>query len=237
LYYLAVVAVCLVFTQSAFSAEEEKDEKEEYDFSWLDPEKKISVVQNRKYTKTRSIELGIAGGIGIGEAYRTTRVFIPRATYYFNESFGATVLGAFVGNSENDNMRALREASASSFPNIRDVRSWVGGGVVWVPFYAKLNIFNRIFYMDWHFDAGLVQVNSEIDLNYQAAGAANYRSSSHTGFYWGTAQKFFITKNIAARIDFHNIYYSAPKAVSGVVSTATVLNTHYYLTLGASYTF
>lgn len=231
-----ILFAILTLTAPALHAAEE-EEKDEYDFTWLDPEKKISVVQNRKYTKARRFELALGGGIGIGDSYRTVRQFMPRASYYFNESWGVSALGAFVSNSENNTWINLKLANSSALPNVREVRNFIGGSAVWVPFYAKLNIFNRIVYMDWHFEAGVAQVNSQIDLNFSANAAPNLFESSHTGFFWGTAQKFWITREFAARVDFHGLIYSAPKGDRGAITNVSETNFQYYLTLGASYSF
>lgn len=212
-------------------------EKGEYDFSWLDPEKKIYVVQNRKYTKAKRLELVMSGGFGTGQPYRNTWVFVPRLNYYFSESWGLSALGLFASNSENGNIAELKTISASSFPNVRDVKSFIGAGAVWVPFYAKINTFNRIFYIDWHWEAGLASVSSQVDLNTSPAGSPRLQFDRNMGFYWGTGQKFFVSKNFAVRMDLLGLYYKASIAQRGVVQTATNTQSNYYVTLGASYTF
>ena len=46
--------------------------KAEYDFSWLDPDKKIYVIQNRKYLKAKRALVSVLGGLGLSNPYRTT---------------------------------------------------------------------------------------------------------------------------------------------------------------------
>ena len=212
-------------------------EKGEYDFSWLDPEKKIYVVQNRKYTKAKHMEMMLSGGFGMGQPYRSTWVMVPRLAYYFSESWGLSALGVFAANSENSNILELKQISASSFPNVRDVKSFVGGGAVWVPFYAKINTFNRIFYIDWHWEAGLASVSTQVDLNTSATGDPRLQFDNYMGFYWGTGQKFFVSKNFAVRLDLLGLYYKPNIVQRGVAQTTTQTTSNYYLTLGASYTF
>ncbi len=212
----------------------------EYDFSWLDPDKKIYVVQNRKYVKKQKLELAISGGLGIGEPYRTRRILLPRAFYYLSESLGVSVFGGFNSNSENSNVAALASV-ASRIPAVRDIQSMYGASVVWLPFYGKINMFNQILYIDWHFEAGLGQVASEIDLNTTIGNAPRITETSHTSFHWGTGQKFFITRNFAARLDFLAVYYTAPTGVDGDLTSSrgAVEETYdnYFVTLGLSYTF
>lgn len=235
---LSTLIFSFFFVFNAKAAEEEKPKTDgsEYSFSWLDPDKKINVVQNRKYTKANQIEVVLSGGVGMGETYRNSYVVMPRMFYYFNESFGLSLLGAFTSNSDNNNLAALKQAS-STIPSVRDIKAFYGGSVVWIPFYAKINTFNHIFYFDWSFEAGAASVKSEIDLNNRASGLPNLRSGNYTGYFWGTGQKFFITRNFATRLDFMGLYYSAPSALNTVLNTDSVTNSHYYFTLGLSYTF
>lgn len=237
----AFVFLLTAFTNgNALANEPAEEQTDEYDFSWLDPEKKIYVVQNRKYTKGGKLELALTGGFGVGEPYRTRRTVMPRLFYYINEQFG---IGAFMGfnsSTENSNVEALR-AVATRKPAVRDIQNMVGGSVMWIPFYGKINMFNQILYLDWHLEAGVGQVASELDLNTLRDGNPILSESSHFSYHWGTGQKFFITRNFAARLDFLAVYYRAASGVDGSVTSvqgsAEDNYDNYFVTLGASYTF
>ncbi|MBC7693337.1 MAG: hypothetical protein H7222_16350, partial [Methylotenera sp.] len=60
---------------------------DEYDFSWLDPEKKIYVLQNRRYLKANHIMLSAMIGSASSNPYRNAQSFEGRATYFINEAF------------------------------------------------------------------------------------------------------------------------------------------------------
>jgi outer membrane beta-barrel protein len=222
-------------------AAEKQAEPDEYDFSWLDPDKKIYVVQNRKYTKKNRLEVALSGGIGIGEAYRNRRTIMPRATFYINEHWGISGFLGFNSNSENGNVQALQDSGSSRIPAVRDVQNFVGGSVMWLPFYGKINMFNQIFYIDWDIEGGIGQVSTEIDLNTHFGGTPNINESSHMSFHWGTGWKFFITRNFGARLDFLALYYKAPTGVDGSLTSdlgsLEETYTNYLVTLGLSYTF
>lgn len=216
----------------------------DYDFSWLDPEKKIYVVQNRKYLKQNRLEIALSGGIGGGDAYRSSYTIMPRAIFYPSETFGISIFGNFNKNSENHNVSDLREADSKVKPAVRDIQNRIGASIMWLPFYGKVNIFNQILYIDWHFEAGVGQVKTEIDLNKEYDKAPILEETSYFAFHWGTGQKFFISRNWAARLDFQAVYYKAPNGVySGTTPITTaagtpeVNNENYYVTIGASYTF
>jgi len=226
--------------QSSFANESGQEQTDEYDFSWLDPEKKIYVVQNRKYTKGGKLELALTGGFGIGEPYRTRRTIMPRLFYYINEQFGVGAFMGFNSSSENTNVDALKLVSNRK-PAVRDIQNMVGGSFMWIPFYGKINMFNQILYLDWHIEAGVGQVASELDLNTTFAGNPNVNETSHFSYHWGTGQKFFITRNFAARLDLLAVYYKAASGVDGSVTSvqgSTEDNyDNYFVTLGVSYTF
>lgn len=229
----------LLLTSVAAYAEEQAPgqvEKDEYDFSWLDPEKKIYVVQNRKYSKDQKLEIALSGGIGIGEAYRVRGIFLPRANFYFNDRWGVSVFGGFVSNRENANFAELKKVS-SVVPTVRDVKSFISGSVLWLPFYAKMNMFNKIFYLDWHFELGAGVASTEIDLNTSSTGRPILQEDSHTEFHWGTGLHFFFTRNWGARLDYLALYYSAPRALRGAYTDGNANFENYFLSLGLSYLF
>jgi outer membrane beta-barrel protein len=238
---------CFLFMGPSLARAEDSPDKEEYDFSWLDPDKKIYVVQNRKYTNGQRAELALSGGLGLGQPYRNATVFMPRFLYYFNENFAISALAAFASNNTNDNYNVLANAT-TKIPVVRDVKSFVGGSLLWLPFYGKLNMFNKIIYLDWDFEGGVDSVSSEIDLNTISPSSTSYTGSNvvtgtFTGFHWGTGMKFFLSRNFAVRLDFTSLVYWAPAATQSITSTGASLNstntsyTSNYLTLGVSYTF
>ncbi|MGE3260589.1 MAG: outer membrane beta-barrel domain-containing protein [Bacteriovoracia bacterium] len=239
--FLLIFVGFLFGTAQAFAEEQNADaEKDEYDFSWLDPEKKIYVVQNRKYTKAQKIELAVNGGIGIGEPYRTRRIVMPRLFYYFNEHWAASFLAGFGKNAENNNLSQLKLVS-SVVPAVRDIQSFYGGSVVWLPFYGKFNMFNQLFYVDWHFEVGMGQVSSEIDLQTSRTGDPILNVANYTSFHYGTGMKFFISRQFAARLDYLAVNYKAPTGLDGSLTSTNgaVEDTYdnHFLTLGLSYTF
>lgn len=207
--------------------------EEDYDFSWLDPDKKIYVVQNRKYLKGRRIELSIGAGVNISGPYTSANVVLARGGYFFNEQFGVAAVGGWQSNSPSDTLTELKLAS-SVIPNIREVTNFYGGAFVWVPFYGKFNLFNQIVYVDWALEAGVASISSNVNLNFASGGADQFLTDSQTGFFWGTGFKFFITQMFAARLDMLALYYSAPIYRQGVITSTSTTYDNYYFTLGVS---
>jgi outer membrane beta-barrel protein len=238
---VALVAVLTLYSAPRAIAAPNEDpsvdtERDEYDFSWLDPDKKIYVVQNRKFTKASHFELSTGYGLGMGQAYRSTRQWIVRGTFYLSEHWGISGFLFNNYNSTNDNYAQLQQVS-SVIPTVRDTNQYWGGSIMWLPFYGKINMFNQIFYIDWHFEAGLGSASGEIDLNTHANSAPNIQTTSFTGYHWGSGWKFFITRHWAARLDFLTTYYKAPIMLKGADTGDTQTYDNEYITLGASYTF
>jgi outer membrane beta-barrel protein len=217
-------------------------DRDEYDFSWLDPDKKIYVVQNRKFTKANHLELSTSYGIGMSEAYRTQRQWIVRGTFYFSEHWGISGFYFNNYNSANDNYGEV-ESLSHLVPAVRDTNTYLGGSIVWVPFYGKINLFNQIFYIDWDFELGVGSANTQIDINQVAYGTPNIVSGTYTALHWGSGWKFIIDKHWGARFDFLQTHFSAPNGIvtGSTVGSATGGTTdtynNYYLTLGVSYLF
>jgi len=237
----ALSAALLFFASSqALAAPDDPgmdSERDEYDFSWLDPDKKIYVVQNRKYQKGNRFELGTGYGVGMGESYRTQRQWNVRATYYFSEHWAISGIYFSNFNSENDDYAQIK-AINSTVPVVRDTHNYFGGSIMWLPFYGKINMFNQIFYIDWHFELGFGNASTEIDLNRSAQGNPVIEASSHGALHWGSGWKFFINRHWGARLDFLSTYYKAPNGLNGsVTGSEDQTYDNYYLTLGVSYTF
>src|SRR4051794_7630159 len=107
---LVVLAGILWFTLVATTWAEASDKQEnkvkgndddEYSFSWLDPEKKIYVLQNRKYLKSPRLLVSVTGGVGISNAYRSVYSVDPRIGFFFSEAFG--IEGFYTANSNSSN--------------------------------------------------------------------------------------------------------------------------------------
>ncbi len=213
-------------------------ERDEYDFSWLDPEKKIYVVQNRKYTKASRLEISTSYGVGMGETYRTQRTWAVRGIFYLSEHFGVSGFMLNNNNTENDTLVQIKQV-ANRAPEVRDTNKYYGGSVMWLPFYGKLNMFNQIFYLDWHFEAGIGSANTELDINTSVNGAPIIVNDTFSAFHWGSGLKFFITRHWLARLDFLATYYKASNGLttsSGSIAKEETYD-NYYLTLGVGYTF
>lgn len=207
---LAFLFGSAIFATSHLHADDDS-ERGEYSFKWLDPDKKIYVLQNRKYLKTNRVTLSGMLGVALSSDYRNTYNFDFRAAYDFNEDLGIEGFYMVSTNSTNNTWDALTTASGSSaIPVVREITGQVGGLLVWSPWYAKINVFNNILYFDWYFSAGAGQVISDLDTNTVNGSAPNLVEEKIFSFFLGTGHKFHLSDSTLFRIDFMGAIYRAP---------------------------
>lgn len=193
------------------SAQARADYQDEYNFSWLDPDKKIYVLQNRKFRKAKRASLSLMGGMGLADTYRSAYQVQPRIGTWFNEDFGIEAFYTHRFNSVNNAFRALDQAvGAGTSPLVREIKSQIGVLLNWAPWYAKINVFNTILYFDWYFSLGAGVMSTEIGPRTKSLATSQWKSESLFAVYAGTGHLFHITQVLDFRLDFLGHFYSAP---------------------------
>jgi len=181
---------------------------DEFHFRWLDPNKEVYVLQNRRYRKEGRGLISLLGGIGLSNPYRTTYNVEGRVGYFFSEAGGVEALVSGGFNQENTTIQSLARATSNVIPLIREVNTQVGGVVQWVPWYAKINVFNQILYFDWSFALGggvlMADFNSTSDVN-----DPQVTSETLGAFYVGTGHQYHISDRFTVRLDFLGAFYRA----------------------------
>ncbi|MBY0470654.1 outer membrane beta-barrel domain-containing protein [bacterium] len=185
-------------------------ENEEYNFNWLDPDKKIYVLQNRKYTKANKVLLSGFIGTNVSAPFRTSYSFEPRFAYYFNEMFGIETFYALSTNAENSTFQALKTANPTSLPVVREIRAKYGIMLHYVPWYAKINVFNQVLYFDWYLAGGVGTVQAARDTRTSAAAASVYENENYFSFFWSTGHQYHLSRTFVVRLDFSGTYFTAP---------------------------
>ncbi len=254
-YHLLISSIAfLIVTSSVFAASEDEDanfsksgasrsiaaaqdqdddEGDEYNFSWLDPDKKVYVLQNRKYRKSRKFAVYLSGGFNLSNPFKSELMAVPRLSYHFTEQFGIEALYSFINNTDSDNYVALKKVNASALPFVREHKNYLGGLFAWSPWYAKINFFNKILYFDWGLNAGLGQVYTYVDKNNKTTGAPNVVNESFSAFFLGTSQNYFITRQFSVRLDLIGMFYRA----AGADGSTTKTYKNFDFTVGAGYVF
>lgn len=200
-------------TMKTFAAETDL-----YNFSWLDKDKEIYVLQNRKFKKVNRFY--VSGGFGktLTGAFVDSTSLQLRAGYFFHEEWGAEFIFASNSGEENDTAASVRNSNgggSGSIPFRRIVNDYIGAMALWSPFYSKINTFNSIVYVDWIFGLGFAKLNETNNGPEVQAGSPNPGltvDESHTGLMWNVSSKFYINTSWSVRADINGILYQAAPA-------------------------
>lgn len=210
-------------------------ENDVYGFSWLDQDKEVFVLQNRKYRKAGRVHGFVGGGITTSGAYVDSTSIQGRLGFFMSEDYGFEVLYAKNSGKENDTYRAITTKNAAVTPFRRIVNDYVGAMFLWSPFYSKINTFNKIIYADYIFGLGFAKLSESNNRKaYQSNGLEKTESDeSHTGIMWQVGMKFYLNDNWSVRPDLTVIHYQA----EGAASTAKKFVSNYDATISLGYTF
>jgi len=208
-----VVSIILTFLICNISFAGEKDM---YNFSWLDPGKEVYVLQNRKFRKVDKVYLNFGLGLTTSGAFADGMLAQIRAGYFFKENWGIELLYSYNSGEENDTGATVRGASGGSgvgsIPFRRITDSYMGGMLVWSPFYTKINTFNKVVYTDITFGIGLAsltETNNDPEFTSGNIGQVLFEQETHMGLIWDFSWIIYLTQHWHARASLTTIHYKA----------------------------
>lgn len=206
-----------------------------YDFLWLDPDKKVFVLQEKLYP--REGKAYVEGGLGktTNSDFQESKNYVLKVGYNFHEEWGVEVYHAKYNHKPNDAYNNLKTVN-TSYPFIRRLNQAVGVMGTWTPFYGKINTFNKIIYFDWTFGAGVARIDTEHNTNtFQSRSATNtYQKSSYNAAVLKTGVKVHLTKKMHLSLEMLNHHYKAPDPIN---SGKKELNTNTDAILSVGFTF
>jgi outer membrane beta-barrel protein len=211
-------------------------EKSLYDFLWLDPDKKVYVLQNKLYKKEHSVYLDIGYGANFTSKFQNTHGLAIRSGFYFHEEWALELFYNHYSNAANDEYRNIRQVNETE-PFIRRLNSSYGALAIWSPFYGKINTFNQIFYFDWSFGAGLAKINAASNrLNVgDATAESTFDPESYNGAILKSKLKFHLREHVHLGVEYFNTYYMAPGPVDLGGAKKMRINTDIVFSVGFSY--
>ncbi len=211
-------------------------EKSLYDFSWLDKDKEIYVLQNRSFRKDGKLFVALNVGETVAKAYVEGMVGQARIGYFFKEDFGIEILTSKNEGKFNKLAERVR-GQGVSVPYARIVDNYTAAQLVWSPFYSKINTFNKIFYYDWMFGLGYASItNSDNRNEFEAGKPRTLTEETNSGLIWSTGLRFYINQSWSMRIDYTALRYQANFFVAKETGEKEWFN-NYDLTIGVNYTF
>ncbi len=214
-------------------------EQSVYDFSWLDPDKEIFVLQNRKYQKKSRLHISAGYGRTLSGPFVSSSALQGRMGFFFSERFGIELIYSKNSGSNNSTYEAVlneKGGGGGSIPFRRVVDNYYGGQLVWSPFYSKINTFNKIVYLDWMFTLGYGRLQEHHNRDAIMNNEATYPETveTHGTLLWGTGLKIFLSRYVDLRIDLTGAVYRAarPGSVTSNGEKGTYVNYDLAIALG-----
>jgi len=217
------------------------NEKSLYNFGWLDPDKEVYVLQNRKFRKSERFYVGANGVKTLSGAFVDSFGGSVRAGYFFKEDWGIEFAFGKNSGSENNTAKGVKESGTT--PYYRKIDKYSGAMLVWSPFYSKINTFNKIFYFDWMFGLGAAQITSQHngnELDPASLALSKLTSEDKMGLLWNTGLRIYLNERWSLRFDISGLHYNAEKTRilenSTSSSKAESLFSAYDLGIGLNFT-
>jgi outer membrane beta-barrel protein len=214
-------------------------EKSVYEFSWLDKDKEIYVLQNRKFRKVGKVYIGGDLSKTISGAFVDSYGANLRGGYFFREDWGIEAVFGKSSGSKNDTAKGVEDQQAKAF--YRKVDTYMGAMAMWSPFYSKINTFNKVFYYDWMFGLGIASVKLlDNRSEFSTPAGSTLTSSNALGAIWNTGLRVYINDHWSLRIDFTGLYVKPDKSDiedNGNTVTTNSLFSNYDLGFGLNYAF
>ena len=170
---------------------------------WAPKDPDFSVVQNRTYSKVKSLFLTPQMGTLVNDPWSEGNVYGVTANYFWSERYGiqATYLSADLQNKKATDDLAVYGSGVQ--PDHGKLAGYYGVGFNLVPFYAKMSFWGKhILYFDMAFTptVGMTQYDQIIEGGNKSKSAFTY------GF--DVTQYFFFAKWFAVRLDLKNQWHS-----------------------------
>lgn len=189
-----------------------------YTFSWLDRDKEVYVLQNRKFRKKDHFIFHLGGGTTTSGAFTKGTAIQGKIDYFFHEEYGFEFLYTSNDGEENTTAETLRGATgqAGARPFRRITQNYLGGMFLWSPFYSKINTFNQIIYLDWILGLGYGSLTETNNKDEVLLGTDREEvEQSHQGPMWSFGALFYLSKTFSVKFDVNAFHYKAERVFSG----------------------
>jgi len=168
---------------------------------------KVLIIQDRKYTKAKKIEVGLNLGITKASAYFNAISYGVLGAYHFDEYFGIEAFynaSSASGTREKRQLDTFLEAKGlSSTFEVQDPQSTFGANLIWSPIYGKFAFFRRnIIHFDIFAIGGFSVQGLGTNLTSQGAKEQNL-----FGSLLGVGTKVFLSKHFSLRLEAKNNIY------------------------------
>ena len=202
------IFVILIITFFFYSVQ--ASEKDLYNFLWLDPDKKVFVLQNKVYKKKNTRYLNVSYLYELSSFYQDISGFQGALGYYFHEEWGIEAFYHQYASVHNSNYEQLKVRN-NTVPFARITDRKIGAILLWVPFYGKINTFNKILYFDWLFGVGggRIQGRDNAKTVQNPRTPDQYEVQDYMGLMMKTALRLYFSRKFYSTLEFHLDLYNA----------------------------
>ncbi len=194
-----------------------------YNFNWLDDGEVVYVIQNKEFPKAGRLGFDLHLIDGENVAYTDVGGFGAQLVYYFNEDWGIDLIYKKYSNDNNQDLNSLI-GDLNTKPLVHRVESAILAHIDWIPFYGKINTFNRIFYFDWGFGvgAGKLDILTNHDTFNQKNIPLTFKPESVTGFDIRSFFRFYAHKNFNFGLEYDLTFFDTVVDAAGTKDRVVV---------------
>lgn len=181
------------------------DDKSLYDFKWLDDGEKVYVIQNKEYTKAGRLGIDLSLVDSDSSPFQDTTGFVGSVAYYLSETLSIDFTYKLYSNDDSGDLNnLLNQIGDGIVPIIRKINSATLVHVNWIPFYGKINTFNRIFFFDWGVGVGLGRFQTEGNWEtFDQNVGLEFSEDQDMGFNLRSFAKFYTRQNFTFGIEYN----------------------------------
>lgn len=209
IYVLCLVGTCMAGTNDY------------YEFKWLDPEKKVFVLQDKLFENQKKFYVNLGYGFQDFSQFQDSSAFHFAVGYYFKEEWGIELFTNIYRNKDNNAYNAVQNPRSGTpvLPFIVRNKSIYGLMAIYSPFYAKLNTYNLIYYIDWSFGLGAAKVSAEDNYTDFSEGETTlqrgYEAVDKTAITAKTQVTFHLSDLWTFNIDYYNYWFKTRQPNGG----------------------
>ena len=179
-----------------------------YEFKWLDEGEKVYVIQNKEHIKANSFSVDLSLLDSNSSPYQDTTGISLTFIYYMSETWSLDFTYKQYNNADSadlKNLQTLGSAGNEIKPLIRRIDAAKLFHINWIPFYGKVNTFNKIFFFDWGVGLGFGQFDTAG--NYATFQQKNVSltlvEESDMGFNFRSFFKFYLGESMTMGFEYN----------------------------------
>jgi hypothetical protein len=182
---------------------------------WSSKDDSFTVVQNRTFSKIKRYFLSLQTGKLINDGFSEGTPTAVSFGYFWNERWGIEFDQQSFSSKDNAVTNGFNQ-NFGVYPNFNRTKSTTSLGVVFVPVYAKVSLFEqKILYLDLAFGLNVGSTNYIMETDKGDIA----RSAGQFGL--DITQHWFVSKDFALRFDIRNKWSSQEKMKYQISSSAS----------------